>query len=229
MFNFIARWWKRITSPPEHQRPSLPVTDNFERQNIDLVICIAGHEENGGMTIYTGESENSNRRKLVKSIDESMEHDRDIYTVARKFKSYRKYLKNCKKEILRISKETGVALNRILVLEFHLNAAGRNARGIEYLTMTNAATAILRPIVESFSRRFNIVLRRDKGIYRIDSGNGAGFLRICKSLGCPGGIIEDCFAGFRTEESSQFFDNWQEASKKLTSFWVKQLRKVLDE
>ena len=205
------------------------MTDDFERQNIDLVICIAGHENNGGMTIYTGEAENSNRRKLVKSIDENMLHDRDVYTVVRKFKSYRKYLRNCKKEIIRISKETGVSLNRILVLEFHLNDAGRNARGVEYITMTNAATAILRPIVKSFSRRFNIVLRRDNGIYRIESGNGAGFLNMCKSLGCPGGIIEDCFAGFRTKESSQFFDNWPEALKKLTSFWVKQIRKILDE
>lgn len=212
----------------EHRRPKLPVTDEFERQNIDLVICIAGHEEGGGMTIYTGESENSFNTDLVFSIDGKTDNEKDIYIINRVSSSYRRYLRHCKKEIIRISKESGVSLKRILVLEFHLNDAGRSAKGVEYLSMTNASTAIGRPMVEDFSKKFNIVLRRDKGIYRIESGNGTGFLSICKSLGCPSLILEHCFAGHETNESSQFFNNRTEGIINLTDFFVLHIRDILD-
>ncbi len=227
MWNWIKRNIFRIEQSVEHDRPSLPTTDAYHAENIDLIIAIAGHEENGGTTIYTDESENSFCSDVVVKIDQLMP-EKDVVVSARRYKSYRAYLKDIKKKIKRIAKEMNVPLSRILVMEFHLNDASRKAHGGELLCRDTKSIGVLRPFISEFCAEFNITPRRDGGIYHIESGNGVGFLNVVRGLGCYGGIFEPCFVGYKSKENSQFFDNRTMGIDKISKFSAKKFKEILE-
>jgi N-acetylmuramoyl-L-alanine amidase len=88
-------------------------------------------------------------------------------------------------------------------IELHYNAAGDPAaKGCEFLCYSNSGTSLARELADAYKSQFpQMKLRRDKGVYRISSGNGVGWL---KRVPPPAVIVEPFFSS--NQKEMLFFD-----------------------
>jgi N-acetylmuramoyl-L-alanine amidase len=88
-------------------------------------------------------------------------------------------------------------------IELHYNAsADPRAHGCEFLCYSNSGESLARALVSAYKSQFpEMRLRRNNGVYRISSGNGAGWL---KRVPPPAVIVEPFFSS--NEQEMLFFD-----------------------
>ena len=87
-------------------------------------------------------------------------------------------------------------------VELHYNAATPAAKGCEFLCYSNSGVRLARELANAYKTQFpDMTMRRDKGVYRISSGNGVGWL---KRVPPPAVIAEPFFSSNKKE--MKFFD-----------------------
>lgn len=106
--------------------------------------------------------------------------------------------------VMNQSKEMNTAQpNCKCAIELHYNAAENpKAKGCEFLCYSNSGARMARELVGAYKAQFSgMTLRRDKGVHRISSGNGVGWL---KRVPPPAVIAEPFFSSNKKEMI--FFD-----------------------
>lgn len=224
-FKFIAMF-KRKQSKPTAQVDTAAPTGKHAAVN--TIILIPGHERGGGMTIYNDTAENEFCTRLTHRIKMSYAGDPRVILLKREHSSYSRYLSQIRGDINDLSLDH----SKTLAIELHLNDASPSARGAEALVCNSRTLDIAAPFVQDFCKKFSIKLRgkfkKQKGVRLRDSGDGSGFLKTMDGLGIRSFIWEPVFAGDRTEESSQFFDDMDIGLYKMNTFFVDMMDKIFN-
>lgn len=208
LFQKLVAWFQRKTdklAPVElNETPVLKNDPSPKYQGI--VALVVGHNENEqGAVNYLKESEWVFSSRILRKAQKKLT-DRGWVS----YVIFRPSGKNYAAQVRAVVKQC-VELGVTHAILSHFNSAVKGARGCEFLVPKSSTTIdnnMADMATDLIHERFGIKQRHNDGVYEVDeSHRGSGMMFGLLNVGIYSTLAEPCFAGYKTEESSQIFEN----------------------